>query len=1010
VPPLHLYATSDAVEDAWRAELDGRAAVELDRERATLAALIESASAQAGAAPRLGPLGERLLVDAVAGAAEGPFAAIADTRGLRRGLGRAIADVRRAGVSADELRAAARRVAGPAAARAAELARRLDAYERLRGDRLDEAEVGRRALTAIAARAPVPMLADADAVEVHGVDDWTAPRLALVDALDARGLPVRVHLPESRPELTRALAPSLSALEARHAQALELQTFAVEPRARPRFVVATSPRGEARAVARRVRDLLDGGVAPERVAVCAETPERRARLREALERYDVPVADRRAAPAAAAPPVRLALELGFAVDERLPRERLIALLSSRYVAGGVATESGWLPPHRVARALREAGATEAAAYHERLAAWARAQPPQQQEAARAICAHVDRWVTALVRLPERARFAEHAAALLEVLRALELPARARGFRASGTPTVDESRAVARDQAAVRELEAALVDLPRAAARAGLERERVERARFGRLLGEVLASRPLRAGGVRGGAVELTDLAGAAGRAFEHLFACGLNDGELPPRAVEDALFSDDERVQLNRALGRAALPLASRAEELAPLVFARAVAAAAQAHLAWTRADEDGAPLLRSPLIAALRPADDELAHVGLEPIPSVADARVAAELEARVALERSGDRASRLSAPDAAADAALAAVLHARDPARLERVAQRIAVEHEREQFFDRADGPPSRFAGALADAAVIDALVQRLPGAEDAPLSASALEQYSACPFQFFVRSVLRAAPVEELDDDLDPMSRGKLLHRVLERFFRARHDAGHTRLTGAPDEQRALDAACDEVIAEWRQTGHVGHPGLFAVHERKLRRQVAALVRAETDQPPLDGGAPARFEQRFGPLAVESPEGGERLFLHGTIDRVDLAERRALVLDYKAGLSASYREKVRGDAVCVSSWQLPIYAAAMQAELGAHTTVEARFYALRDLTLTRPVVSGPLLALDDLGRARARASGERNLGDALWELYRAMRAGDFAVRPRKGACERCRLEAACRVVRRNLDEDEA
>jgi len=1005
VPALHLHPTADAVEEAWA--LPASAAVELAREHATIAELIESA-APPSRAPRLGPLGERLLIDVVAASAGAPYAAIASTRGLRRGLGRLIADLRRAGVGSEQLRAAARRCPSPVAARAAELGRRLDAYERLRADRLDEAEVFRGALAAIAARAPIPMLADVDAVELHDFADWSAPRLALVDALLARGLPVRVHLPEPRGELQRALGPSLSALESRHAQPLDVVLHPLAAAARPALTCATSPRGEARAVARAVRDLVDAGTPPESIAVCAQTADRRARLRHALERYQVPVAERHAAPAASAAPVRIALELYAAVEERLPRERLIALLSSRYLAGGAESPDGWLPPHRVARALREAGATDAAGYHDRLEAWARGQAEPRRASAHAIAAHVDRWVATLGRLPAAGSFAEHAAALADVLRALELVQRARGFRSGGVASVEESRAVARDQAAVRELEVALIDLPRAAARAGLAREKLERARFARLLGEVLAARPLRAGGVRGAAVELTDLDGVVGRRFAHLFACGLNDGEVPARAVEDPLLADDERVALNRALGAAVLPLASRADELQPLAFERALAAAAETHLSWTRSDEDGAPLLRSPFLAALAADGAAVTEVGLEPIPRAADARTVDELAARAALEQRGDRASRLSAADAEADAALLRLVAERDPPRVARLEHLVAVERRRERFFDGSQ-PAHPFTGAILDGALVAALRANLPGGEAAPLSPSALELYAACPFQFFVRSVLRAAPLEELDDDLDPMSRGKLLHRVLERFYRRLDEEGRLPLRGAPLERAILDDTCDQVIAEWREVGPIGHPGLFAVHERRLRRQVHTLVRAETDAPPAPGCRPARFEQRFGPLAVESPEGGDRVFLHGTIDRVDLGVGRALVLDYKAGLSTSYRDKVSPDALGVTSWQLPVYAAALQAELGDTATVEARFYGLRDATLTRPVGGAPLLSLDPDERARLRAGGGRNLGDALWELYRAMLAGDFAVRPKKGACERCRMEAACRVVRRNLDEDE-
>jgi hypothetical protein len=196
-------------------------------------------------------------------------------------------------------------------------------------------------------------------------------------------------------------------------------------------------------------------------------------------------------------------------------------------------------------------------------------------------------------------------------------------------------------------------------------------------------------------------------------------------------------------------------------------------------------------------------------------------------------------------------------------------------------------------------------------------------------------------------------------------------------------------------------VGHPALFAIWERRLRRQLEALLERERARPPAPGCLPVRFESRFGPLPVTFPDGAP-IFLQGSIDRIDLGTGRAVVLDYKTGGRRSYAAHVKPEALCVTAWQLPIYAAAVRAELGAAVAVEARFYALRDAELTDAVDDPDLIALDDLGRARARARGVPNVADALGEVHRAMRAGDLAVRPREDACERCRMEAACRVMR--------
>jgi hypothetical protein len=150
------------------------------------------------------------------------------------------------------------------------------------------------------------------------------------------------------------------------------------------------------------------------------------------------------------------------------------------------------------------------------------------------------------------------------------------------------------------------------------------------------------------------------------------------------------------------------------------------------------------------------------------------------------------------------------------------------------------------------------------------------------------------------------------------------------------------------------------------------------------------------------VASPEGDEELFVGGKIDRVDVGVGRAVVFDYKTGgKRTSYAAQVQPEALCESAWQLPLYAAAVAAELEL-PSVTAHFYTLLDAGVTRPVGDEALIALDSARRARWRDEGGRNVGDALWAVARAMRGGDFRVAPRLDACERCHLEAACRVVR--------
>ncbi|MDB4969149.1 MAG: hypothetical protein JWN44_4838 [Myxococcales bacterium] len=991
VGTLHLHASADAVEYEWRCALAGGGIVELGLGRATPRELVEAAYP---GGQRLGPIGERLLVDAVAEAAGGVLGPIAQSRGLRKSLGRIFTAVGRVGVGPRDLDVAARGIGGVTAAHTAELARRLAAYRKHLGNALhDEASAWLSGCRAIAAGAPVAMLTEVDVVETHQLYDWDGGQLQLLDALLARGLVVRVVVPASAelpPSAARALEPLLAALEARHgAHRLERVEAPLGRAAAIDYAMAPTPSAEARHVARRVRDLIDAGVSPESIAVCAATPERRARLEAALVRYDVPVAPRRPPSAADAPPVRIALELLALADDDIPRERFIQFITSRYVAGEAKGQNGTVLPHEIAHALREAYVTDASGrgYADGLATWARGHFKNVLFAGKAetICRHVDNLVELVRSVPEEATVERHAVKLRTVLDKLQLFEKARGFRkGQATSSVDETRAIARDQAAMRELDVALADLPRAAARAGLRSTRLSRGRFARLLGELLASARARAGGVRGAAVELSDLGGVAGRRFAHLFACGLVDGELPSRASEDPILGDDDRAALNRALGSPVLPLMSRTIDQSALAFHVALGACEAAHLSWTRGNEDGAPALRSPMIDELSPRDDEIVRLARDPIPRARDARAVDELIARVVLETRGDRPSRLSAVDREA-AALLPEVAAYAPARLGRLEHLVAVERQRHRFFVR-EIEAHGFVGALRDAALLEQLAaQKLPGRRDEALSATSIEAYAACPFKFYLKSVLRVREAEEVDDEIDQRALGRMKHQVLEKLFRRLVDEGRLPLRAVQADLDLAEDVCDDVIAEWRRTEPMGHPALFAVKERQLRLEVAALLRKEADEPLAEGCLPVHFERAFGPIAFND------VWVRGKIDRIDIGEGRAVVFDYKLGLKRSYADQIKDEALCVTGWQLPIYAAATRAELGL-PSVEARFYSLREASVTKSVQEPP------------------DFAERLAALYATMRSGDYAVRPREDACERCGMEAACRVRQLKKAEDES
>ena len=60
--------------------------------------------------------------------------------------------------------------------------------------------------------------------------------------------------------------------------------------------------------------------------------------------------------------------------------------------------------------------------------------------------------------------------------------------------------------------------------------------------------------------------------------------------------------------------------------------------------------------------------------------------------------------------------------------------------------------------------------------PYSLSALQRFTACPYQFVLAAIYRLQPLEQPEplQRMDPLTRGSLFHEIQARFFRALDDA--------------------------------------------------------------------------------------------------------------------------------------------------------------------------------------------------------------------------------------------
>lgn len=173
----------------------------------------------------------------------------------------------------------------------------------------------------------------------------------------------------------------------------------------------------------------------------------------------------------------------------------------------------------------------------------------------------------------------------------------------------------------------------------------------------------------------------------------------------------------------------------------------------------------------------------------------------------------------------------------------------------------------------------------------SATALQHFSACPYRFYLSTIIRLSPREEPEaiEELDPLQRGGMVHDVQFEVMTALRPAWPP----SPAEALAkVDEVLDRLAAERREQlnpviDRVWEDGIEAIRA-DLREWMRQTLAAEW--------TPWRFELSFGlgnrdradPDSRKDPvelEGGLRL--HGSIDLVEKGLTGALTAtDYKTG----------------------------------------------------------------------------------------------------------------------------
>ena len=248
---------------------------------------------------------------------------------------------------------------------------------------------------------------------------------------------------------------------------------------------------------------------------------------------------------------------------------------------------------------------------------------------------------------------------------------------------------------------------------------------------------------------------ARGLSFRALFILGLNEGAFPRTIREDAFLRDRDREILERDLGYKVNPkLAAFDEE--KLIFTLLVGAARQRlYCSFQRSDDSGRVLAPSWYLAELKRA-----------------------------LGSESDRyLSEVTIPRSISDKARTPPFDRADLLLPEELAIRLSLDaHDPSTLIEKFIAPEI-YTHGRAVVAELDRSAEKLCGFDGAvgPLPAywnhfsqrvspTALESYARCPFQFFVRHVLRLERLDQPEELSGPSAAeyGELGHAILNTAF--------------------------------------------------------------------------------------------------------------------------------------------------------------------------------------------------------------------------------------------------
>lgn len=496
---------------------------------------------------------------------------------------------------------------------------------------------------------------------------------------------------------------------------------------------------------------------------------------------------------------------------------------------------------------------------------------------------------------------------------------------------------------------------------------------------------------RYGAVFIGSTDAARGMSFDVVFVPGLAEKLFPRKLIEDPILLDEQRRHVDGA-DLITQPARVEAERLALRLTVGA--ASGRVHLSYPRIDvQQSRPRVPSFYgLEALRAAEGYLP--GFDKLVSRAESGASGRLgwpapdDPKVAID------------EAEYDLALLAPLIDAEPETVAGTAHYLLStnKHLARALRTRSRRWLKRWTpsdGLIEpDELAREALAAHQMSARS--FSPTALQNYAACPYRFFLQAVHKLQPREEpaAIEVIDPLTRGSLFHKVQYEVLTMLRGASFLPIRAATCDKaiELVDDVLDRVASDYEDRLAPAIPRVWEDGINAIRADLREWLRRASEAD--DGWVPYKFELGFGladrgrededPASVAEPIPvvGE-LKLRGSIDLVERhTSGKIRATDHKTGKARAPDGVVVGGG---EHLQPVLYALACEELLKAHVESGRLYYCT-----TAGGFEERIVPLDDFSRGTAGIVAEI--------ISRGLEEGFLPAAPEKGGCDWCDYRAVC------------